>query len=122
MEFEPALIIEVPRGSAVERQLLDDPPASAAGPGVVVEVGATDVDGNLEPDGGDVVLAVPAPEALSRDPAAVYRVIAEAAPSDDPVVVVIEAAEELLDEDLGLVLEAAGRTNRPVVLRIIRPA
>ena len=108
MEFEPALIIEVPRGSAVERQLADDPPAGAARPDVVVEVGETDALGNLEPaDGGEVVLAVPAPEALSRDPDAVQRVIAEAAPGDDPLVVVVEAAEELLDEDLGLVLEAA---------------
>jgi hypothetical protein len=90
---------------------------------VVVEVGATDALGNLEPpDGGEVVLAVPAPEALHRDPDEVHRVIAEAVPGDEPLVVVIEAAEELLDEDLGLVLEAASRTDRPVILRIIRPA
>jgi len=34
----------------------------------------------------------------------------------------VEAAEELRDDELAAVLDAAGHTSRPVILRIIRNA
>jgi hypothetical protein len=49
-------------------------------------------------------------------------VLAGAGTGTEPLVVVIEAAEELTDADLGLVLDAARRAPRPVILRIIREA
>ena len=123
MSYEPRLIIQVPRGSAVERQLEDDPPSAVAGGDVVVEVGATDAQGNLEPPAaGEVVMSVPAPQSLSREPDEVRRVLVQAGTGVEPLVVVIEAAEELTDADLGLVLDAAFHTDRPVIVRIIRNA
>lgn len=118
---EPALILQIPRDSEVDRQLREEPPAAVAGGEVLVEIGATDEEGNLEPPlGGEVVLSVPSPETLAREADEVRRVIAHAGTGDEPLVVVVEAAEELRDDELGPVLEAAGHTSRPVILRVIR--
>ena len=77
MAHEPSLIIQVPRGSAVQRQLHERPPASVTGGDVVVEGGPTDGDGNLEAvSAGEVVLSLPSPEALPREADEVRRVIA----------------------------------------------
>ena len=121
MSFEPKLIIEIPGGGAIERQLVDNPPPPVGTGLVVVEVGATDAEGNLEPPAaGEVVLAIPSPAALTRDPEAVRRVIDRAGTGVAPLVVEIEAAEGLAEAELKLVLDAAGRADRPVILRVIR--
>ncbi len=115
------MILQIPRDSEVDRQLREEPPAAVAGGEVLVEIGATDEEGNLEPPlGGEVVLSVPSPETLAREAAEVRRVIARAGTGDEPLVVVVEAAEELRDDELAPVLEAAGHTSRPVILRVIR--
>ena len=121
MAREPSLIVQIPRNSEVDRQLHEDPPAAVAGGQILVEVGATDEEGNLEPPlGGEVVLSLPSPETLAREADEVRRVIAQAGTGEEPLVVVVEAAEELRDEELAPVLEAAGHTPRPVILRVIR--
>jgi hypothetical protein len=121
MAYQPRLIIQVPRGSAVDRQLSGQAPASVAGGEVVVDVGPTDAEGHLEPPAaGQVVLSVPSPEALARDAGEVRRTIAGAGTGTQPLVVVVEAAEELREDELAAVLEAADRTSRSVILRIIR--
>jgi hypothetical protein len=123
MASGPFLIIQVPRGSAVHQQLTVEPVPSAASAAVVVETGPTDAEGNLEAtDIGQVVLSVPSPEALHRQAAEVHRVIADAGDGIEPLIVVVEAAEELREEELAPVLEAAGHAPRPVILRIIRDA
>jgi hypothetical protein len=122
MAHEPSLIIQVPRGSAVQRQLHERPPASVAEGEVVVEGGPTDGDGNLEAvSAGEVVLSVPSPEAL-READEVRRVIAEAGTGVEPLVIVIEVAEELRDEELASALAASAHTSRPVIVRVIRDA
>jgi ABC-type Na+ efflux pump permease subunit len=121
MVREPILIIQVPRGGAVERQLSTQPPPSVAGDEVVVEIGTTDAEGNLEsPAGGEVVLSLPSPEALAREADEVRRVLTYAGTGVEPLVVEVEVAEELRDEELAGVLAAAGHAPRPVILRIIR--
>jgi hypothetical protein len=123
MAHQPRLIIQVARGSAVDRQLAANPPQGLAGGEVVVEVGYTTADGHLEPsDVGAVVLSVPSPEALAREADEVRRVIARAGTGVEPLVVVVEAAEELRDDELTAVLEAAGHAPRPVILRVMRDA
>ncbi len=123
MAHEPSLIIQVPRGSAVQRQLHEQPPASVAGGEVVVEGGPTDSDGNLEAvSAGEVVLSVPSPEALRREADEVRRVIAEAGTGVEPLVIVIEVAEELRDEELAPALAASAHAARPVIVRVIRDA
>jgi hypothetical protein len=121
MAFEPKLIIEIPGGGAIERQLVDDPPPPVGTGLVVVEVGATDAQGSLNPPAaGQVVLSVPAPAALTRDPDAVRRVIDQAGTGVAPLVVEIEAAEALAEAELKLILDAAGNATRPVILRVLR--
>jgi hypothetical protein len=113
----------VPRDSAVQRQLRDQPPSSVAGGEVVVESGPTDSEGNLEADvAGEVVLSLPSPEGLSREADEVRRVIAQAGTGVEPLVIVIEAAEELRDEELAPALAATAHTSRAVILRVIRDA
>jgi hypothetical protein len=89
----------------------------------VVEVGPTDSEGVLEPlMAGEVVLSLPSPEGLEREADEVRRVIRQAGTGLEPLVVVIEAAEELRDEELAPLLDAAGHASRAVILRIIRNA
>jgi hypothetical protein len=120
MNQSPKLIVVVPQGGAVERQLAAAPPPSVTGGEVVVEAGPTDSEGRLEAAAaGQVVLSVPSPPGLSRDPDAVRRVIGQAGTGTEPLVVVIEAAEELLEEELTAVLAATQHTSRAVILRVI---
>jgi hypothetical protein len=119
----PALIIQVPRGSAVERQLREDPPPALSDIEVLVQTGATDDQGVLEPPiGGEVVLSVPSSESLERQGDDVQRVIRQAGTGTAPLVIVVEAAELFRQEDLEPVVAAASRADRPVILRIIRPS
>jgi hypothetical protein len=123
MVADPHLIVEVPRGSAVERQLRERPPAGVASGEAVVILGPTDPHGQLEaPAAGEVVLSIPSPQALTREPDEVRRVIAQAGTGTEPLLVVIDAAEELLDPELAALLAAAGHTSRGVIVRIIRDA
>jgi hypothetical protein len=123
MADQPRLIIQVPRGSAVERELSAQAPDSIASGEVVVVVGATDAQGNLESiAAGQVVLSLPSPEALKRESVEVRRVIGQAGTGVEPLVIVVEAAEELREAELGAVLDAAKHTSRAVILRIVRDA
>ncbi len=121
MDYEPRLIIEVPGGTAVDRQLSAKALKSVASGEVVVEVGPTDAEGHLEaPAAGQIVLSLPSPEALERQADEVRRVIGQAGTGIEPLVVVVEAAEELRENELAAVVDAAGHTSRAVILRIIR--
>ena len=123
MAHQPKLIVQVARGSAVERQLATSPPQALSDGEVVVETGYTTADGHLEPpDAGTVVLSVPSPEALAREADEVRRVIAGAGAGVEPLVIVVEAGEELRDDELAAVLAAAGHAPRPVILRVMRDA
>jgi hypothetical protein len=121
MAAQPRLIIQLPRGGAVDRQLSARPPQSVTRGEVVVSVGPTDAKGHLEPPAaGQVVLSVPSPETLAREAGEVRRVIAQAGTGVEPLVVVVEAAEELREDELAVVLEAAKHSSRAVIMRIIR--
>lgn len=100
-----------------------DAPPTVTGRQVVVEALATDSHGHLEPpDVGEVVLSVPSPETLTREGEQVRRVIAAAGPGVEPLVILVEAAEELREEELGAVLHAARHAARPLILRVLRDA
>jgi len=117
------LIVQLPRGSAVERQVSAQAPESVARGEVVVQVGPTDAEGRLEaPSAGRVVLSLPSPEALERQASEVRRVIGQSGTGVEPLIVAVEAAEQLRDEELDVLLDAARHSSRAVILRIIRDA
>jgi hypothetical protein len=116
MATDPLFILQIPAGGPLDDQLTEDPP-----PGIVIERGLTDEEGVLDPPvAGQVVLSVPSPEALRRQADDVRQVIDGAGTSTEPIVVVIEAAEVLRADELGIVADAAERASRPVILRVIR--
>jgi len=121
MADQPRLIVQVARGSAVDRQLAAQPPDSVLRGDVVVVVGPADAWGSLEaPDAGQIVLSLPSPEALKRESVEVGRVIGRAGTGVEPLVIAVDAAEELREDELATVLDAARHTSRAVILRIIR--
>ena len=122
MAEEPTLIIQIPSGSAIERQLRDEPPPSVAQHDVLVQDGPTDERGNLEALAGEVVFSVPGPQGLTREGDELARAIRQAGTGTAPLVVLVEAAEELDEEQAAAVVGAARRAHRPVILRVIRPS
>jgi len=117
------LIIQLPRGSSVDRQLRAERWASRTRGRIVLEHLPADQEGRLLPQrAGEVVLSVLSPEALPREADNVRQVIRRADRADEaggPLVVLVEAAAELRDEELAAVLDAAGQTRRIVILRIM---
>lgn len=71
------------------------------------------------PQASQVVLSVPSPEALARDPETVRRVIDGARAGAEPLMITIEEADVLREEQLRPVLEATRRTRRSVILRVM---
>ncbi len=123
MALQPSLIIQVPRDSAVDRQLKARALPSMDSGEVVVEVGPTDEQGQLEASAaGQVVLSLPSPESLEREAAQVRRVIARAGTGTEPLIVTVEAAEELRENELAALLDATSHASRAVILRVIRDA
>lgn len=121
--LEPRLIIELPRGGAVESQLERDGLDAVRSGEVAIEAGPTDEQGNLEAAAaGQVVLSVPSPEALRRQAQDVERVIRAAGTGEEPLVISVGAAEEVREQEIAAVLDAAGHSRRPVILRIERDA
>jgi hypothetical protein len=122
MATEPILIVQVPRGSAIERQLQEQPPPSLATDDVLVQVGPTDDEGNLEALAGEVVFSVPGPQELSRHGQEIQHAVRQAGTGTAPLVVEVGAAEELADEEAAPVAAAARHAGRTVILRVIRPS
>jgi hypothetical protein len=121
--LEPRLIIELPRGGAVERQLQSAEFQPIASGQVAVEAGPTDEQGNLEAAAaGQVVMSVPSPEALRTQAGDLERVIRDAGTGSEPLVVSVAAAEELSERELAPLLDASAHARRPVILRIERNA
>ena len=84
---------------------------------------AAEPDGRLgPPEAGEVIMSVLSPEALRSDQREVRDVVLQAAPGSAPLVILIEAAEELREDELAAVLDAAASADRAVVLRVLAGA
>jgi hypothetical protein len=122
MASEVRLILELARDGAVDRSVRAAPPPSVVSGRVVLDHFPSDADGRLEaPDAGTVVLSVLSPEAL-RERHEVEDVIGEADTGDEPPVIIVEAAEEVREDELSAVLDAAERAQRVVILRVMADA
>ena len=123
MALQPSLIVQIPRGGAVNRHIEAHSLPSMESGKVVVEAGPTDAEGNLEASAaGQVVLSLPSPEALEREAGQVRRVIAHAGTGIEPLIVEVEAAGELRENELNALLDATRHASRTVILRIVRDA
>jgi len=117
---EVDLIIQLPRGSSIDDNLRKEPPAGLADRRVLIEHLPVGEDGRLlPPAAGEIVLTVASPEALRREPDEVERVILAAADGGAPLVVLVDGAEFLRDDELEAVMIAAAQTERVVILRIL---
>ncbi len=117
------LIVELARGGAADQNLRAAPPPSVVSGRVVLDHIETDIDGRLNPPpAGEVILSVPSPEALRRDRQEVEDAIGQAVTGDEPLVIVVEGAEELREDELAVVLDAADRADRVVILRVMADA
>ncbi len=122
MASEVRLILELARDGAVDRSVRAAPPPSVVSGRVVLDHFPSDADGRLEaPGAGTVVLSVLSPEAL-RERLEVEDVIGEADTGDEPPVIIVEAAEEVREDELSAVLDAAERAQRVVILRVMADA
>jgi hypothetical protein len=110
MASEPRLVVEVPSGGAVAAQLQREPPPA--------EVAVVPLPPGETPEAGQVVMSVLSPEALVRDRDELRRVVDEAGTGEEPLVIEVEAAEELRADELAAVLEVARHAPRSVIVRI----
>ena len=117
MTTDGVLIVQVPLGGAVDRSwAVETPPSVASGRVVVEHFGAEG-----PPEAGEVVLSVLSPEAL-RDVQQIHDIIDEAPDEGEPLVIIVEAAEYLREDELAAVLYATDTTHRPVILRVLANA
>ena len=100
-ETEAALIVQVPRDGAVDRNWREDLPPSIAN--------------------GEVIMSVLSPEAL-REQDEIRDVIDGAAAGEQALVILVEAAEYMREDELAVVLDAANRAHRVVILRVMADA
>jgi hypothetical protein len=113
------LIIQLPAGSALDRQLQEDPPPSVTSGRAVIESLTADPEGRIvPPEAGEVVLSLLSPEALRREADTVRREVLEA-DGDEPPVVVLQVAEELREDELSVLVRAADQAKRTVILCVL---
>jgi hypothetical protein len=97
-----------------------DPPPSVAGGQVLLDHIPREADGRLgPPEAGEVIMSVTSPEVLTREPYQVRDVIRQAAAGDEPLVIILQAAEELREDELAVVLDAAARAHRRLIIRVM---
>jgi hypothetical protein len=120
MTDQANLIVQLAPDCALDQNLLADPPASLSSGRVVLDHVAAGEDGRLgPPEAGEIILSVLSPEALRREPELVRDVIRRAPAAGEPPVIIVETAEELREDELGVVADAADRSHRTVILRVL---
>jgi hypothetical protein len=123
MRSEATLIVQLARDGSVDRHLREEPPPSVVSGRVILDHILAGPGGRLgPPEAGEVVLSVLSPEAFARDPQEVKDAVGGAEDSDEPPVILVEAAEELREDELDAVLDAADRAQRVVILRVMADA
>jgi hypothetical protein len=120
---EPDFIVQLPRDGALDRSFRASPPLLVTSGRVVLEHLAAEDDGRLgPPEGAEVVLTVPSPEALTRQAGEIRDVLAAAPDRHRPLVIIVEAAEEFREDELAAVRDAAVQAPQPVILRVMADA
>ena len=116
------VIVELARDGAVDRYLRAEPPPTLASDQVVLDRIEADPSGNIgPPEAGEVVMSVLSPEGL-RNAQEVREAVGPAEAGDEAVTIVVRAAEELREDELAVVLDAARRADRLIIVRIAADA
>ena len=119
---EPSVIVQLPRDSAIDHELRAYPLPSVARGQAVLDHVRPGTDGRLEPpEASEIVMSVLSPQAL-RQPSEVRDAIELAPEKHRPLMIIVEAAEELREEELAVVVDAAERAHRQVIVRIMADA
>jgi hypothetical protein len=120
MAADVELIVQLPRDSVADRNLREETPPSVTSGRVLIQHLPADSEGRLiAPEGGEVILSVPSPEALKRESGEVSRLIRAREEEGEPLVIVVDDAEYLREEELSAVLDGAAHTRRMVLLRVL---
>jgi hypothetical protein len=116
------VIVQLARDGAVDRYLRAQPPPILASDQVVLDHIEVDPPGDIgPPEAGEVVMSVLSPEGL-RNAQEVRDAVGQAEAGAEAVTIVVRAAEELREDELAVVLEAARRADRLVIVRIAADA
>lgn len=119
MTDEADVIVQLAPDSLVDQNLRVQPPPSLLSGRVVLDHVEPDEPGRLgPPEVGEIIMSVLSPEALRREPDQVRDVIEQAPETDEPLVILVEAAEELREDELTVVADAAASAHRLVILRV----
>lgn len=122
-ELETELIVQLPRDGAVDRNLRADPPPSLTSGRIALDHITAEPGEDLgRPAAGEVVMSVLSPEALRRDQQELAQVLRQAGDGHEPLVIEVEAAEYLREDELAAVLDATSQARRPVILRVLADA
>jgi hypothetical protein len=116
------VIVQLARDGAVDRYLRAQPPPILASDQVVLDHIEVEPPGDIgPPEAGEVVMSVLSPEGL-RNAQEVRDAVGQAEAGAEAVTIVVRAAEELREDELAVVLEAARRADRLVIVRIAADA
>jgi len=122
-QTQAGVIVQVPRDGAVDRNWREDTPPSIASHEVIVERLPAGADGRLgQPEAGEIVMSVLSPETFTAEPEQVQGVVGGAAAGTQALTILVEAAEYLREDELAVVLGAARRSHRLVILRVMADA
>jgi hypothetical protein len=120
VDNEAELIIQLPRDSSLDATLREDPPASLTDRRVVLEHLPAGPDGKLTPpETGEVLLTVPSPEGLRRHADELLELVTDAEEDGGPLVVLVEGAEYLRDNEIAAALDAAAASKRVLILCVL---
>jgi hypothetical protein len=122
MANDAVVIVQISRGGAVDRHWAEEMPPSVVDGRVVVEHLAAEAGALGPPEAGEVILSVLSPEALARDRREIRDVLRRAPDGDEPLVILVEAAEYLREDELAAVQDAAEGAHRRVIVRVLADA
>jgi hypothetical protein len=123
MTIESSVVVQLARDGAVDRHFQTEAlPDSIVSGRVALDHIEADPGGVIgPPPAGEVVLSVLSPEGL-RDSQVVHDVVRRAQAGDEPLVITVDAAEYLREDELAAVLDAADHARRLVIVRILADA
>ena len=115
-----SVIVQVPEGGRLERELRNGLLGEGARDTVLAPVRPVS-PGRLDPpDAANTVFSTSSPEGLVREREELARAVAAERSSARPVAILVEGAEELREDELAAVREAADHAHSDVILVLLR--